>query len=227
VSPTYQSRELSEKTWPDFEKLFSGGHGWDFCWCIAFHRIERATRTEFRTRAEVAVPNHRDKQALVQTGRAQGMLVYADGEPVGWCQYGSAGELHGRSNSAPAPDSSQRVWRITCFVVDPKHRRRGVASLALHAALASIESQGGGIVEAYPVSHWTHGRHGSEGVRFVQGVGPVAPAWGGFNNVSYSGTVSMFEKEGFEAVAVCKSGTSRRIESLGADGCYVLMRKLI
>ena len=40
------------------------------------------------------------------------------------------------------------------------------------------------IVEAYPVASWSHGRDASPRVVYVQGVGPVAPAWGGFGNVS-------------------------------------------
>jgi hypothetical protein len=101
-----------------------------------------------------------------------------------------------------------------------------VAGLALQAALDSIQRQGGGLVEAYAVAHWTHGRSASQGVVYVHGVGPVAPAWGGFNNVSTSGTVSMFEKQGFQAVGVCGS-TSARVRSVGASGDYVVMRRTV
>jgi GNAT superfamily N-acetyltransferase len=222
-TPTYQTRELSKQTWPDFEKLFSRGNGWDFCWCMAFHNAPRASRTEFRTRREVSVRNHQDKKDLLDQGAAHGVLVYADGEPVGWCQYGSSQELCGRSPAEP-PSSEQQVWRITCFVVDRKHRRKGVAGVALRAALEAIRNKGGGLVEAYPVACWTDGTTGSEQAVYVGEVGPVAPAWGGFGNVSTSGVVSMFEKEGFAPVAVC-GPASARVRAYGADGCYVLMRK--
>lgn len=69
-----------------------------------------------------------------------------------------------------------RLWRITCFVVDKKYRKRGVASAALKAALEAIRNKGGGLVEAYPIIRW----------------GAYA---------EYRGTVSMFQKEGFEVVA--------------------------
>src|SRR5215469_894674 len=36
--PSYTTKELSKKTWPDFERLFSQKNGWDFCWCMHFHR---------------------------------------------------------------------------------------------------------------------------------------------------------------------------------------------
>src|SRR5216683_1148438 len=89
----YQTKELSDSTWPDFERLFSRGNGWDHCWCMAFQRARQLSRRQFRTRAEMAVINHQDKKELVDQGRAHGILVYANGEPVGWCQYGPADEL--------------------------------------------------------------------------------------------------------------------------------------
>ena len=227
---SHQTRELSSDTWHDFEKLFSRGNGWDFCWCMPFQRVQRASRKTFRTRAEVGVRNHLDKQGLVEQGRAHGILVYASGEPIGWCQYGSSDELNGRrrTESATAVDdaASGPVWRVTCFVVDKRHKRKGVASVALRAALDSIRRQGGGLVETFPIACWTHGRGRSAEPVYVQGVGPVAPAWGGFGNVSTSGIVSMFEKEGFKAVAVCGS-ISARVKTAGAQGCHVLMRKVV
>jgi GNAT superfamily N-acetyltransferase len=226
----YQTRELSHDTWQDFEKLFSRGNGWDHCWCVAFQRLDPTSRKTHRNRAEAAVSNRVAKKDLVDRGRAHGILVYADGDPVGWCQYGSSDELNGRRRpeSATADDAvaSGPVWRVTCFVVDKRHKRKGVASLALRAALASIRRRGGGLVEAFPIACWTHGRGRSEEPVYVQGVGPVAPAWGGFGNVSTSGIVSMFEKEGFKAVAVCGS-ISERVRTAGAQGCHVLMRKMV
>jgi len=118
------------------------------------------------------------------------------------------------------------LWRVTCFVVDPRYRRQGVAGLALRAALDAIRRQGGGIVEAYPVACWTHGANRCTESVYVDGVGPVAPAWGGFGNVSTSGVVSMFHKEGFRAITVCQN-PSARVRGLGAEGCYVLMRATI
>jgi GNAT superfamily N-acetyltransferase len=82
---------------------------------------------------------------------------------------------------APAPEvQGGRFWRLTCFVVDRKYRRGGIAGVALQAALESIERQGGGVVEAYPVVNW-------EGKSF--------------GNMSTHGTASMFKKAGFKRVA--------------------------
>jgi GNAT superfamily N-acetyltransferase len=225
-SSPYQTRELSAETWSDFERLFGRGNGWDHCWCMAFQRAGRPSRQEFRTRAEVGPRNRAAKKALVEQGRAHGILVYLDGAAVGWCQFGPATELRGCGSLEAGPADDDNVWRVTCFVVDKKHRRGGVAGVALRAALEAIRTRGGRIVEAYPVASWTHGRDAAPGAVYVQGVGPVAPAWGGFGNVSHTGIASMFEKEGFEAVAVC-TAQSARVRSYGAQGYQVLMRRAI
>lgn len=181
---TYTVKELSPETWPDFESLFSRGGGWDFCWCMHFHRCRPLPETEKLRRAERSIANHRDKKVLVENGHTHGILVYAEGEPVGWCQYGRAEELpridEDRNYRGLAPKQSGTLWRITCFVVDKRFRRRGIGASALKAALDSIKRQGGGVVEGYPVADW-------EGMSF--------------GNSSTHGTVSMFRKEGFRVVA--------------------------
>jgi len=135
----YATKELSKTTWPDFEKLFSQKNGWDHCQCMHFHRPCSLPRDQWlHSRAERALRNRREKRQLVEKGRAHGILVYANSEPIGWCQYGPGEELpridKSRNYQALASrGASVRLWRITCFVVDRKHRKRGVATAALRA----------------------------------------------------------------------------------------------
>jgi GNAT superfamily N-acetyltransferase len=82
--------------------------------------------------------------------------------------------------------------REECFVADKKHRRRGVSSAALAAPLESIRRKGGDVVEAYsmiPRQELCRARARRCG---------HAPAFG---NASTHGTLSMFERQGFEVVA--------------------------
>ena len=86
-----------------------------------------------------------------------------------------------RNYPGPPPEEAGKpLWRITCFVVHKKYRRRGIASVALKAVLESIRENGGGVVEAFPLAE---------------------PNTSTFGNMSTHGTVSMFEKQRFEAVA--------------------------
>ena len=120
--PTYATKDLSKKTWPDFVRLFSQKNGWDFCWCMHFHRPCGLPKSQWlRTRAERGVRNRREKKELVDCGLSHGILVYAKGEPVGWCQYGPREELpridNRRKYRGLAPKGDTKLWRITCFAV--------------------------------------------------------------------------------------------------------------
>ena len=199
----YTTKELSKKTWPDFERLFSQKNGWDFCWCMHFHRPRGLPKDKWLpTRAERGVRNRREKRELVERGCAHGILVYAKGEAVGWCQYGPKDELPRIDNSRKyrglAPErTTDRLWRITCFAVLKEYRKHGVATAALKAALEAIRKKGGGLVEAYPISRWESYAFGNE---------------------STHGTMSMFEKGGFKAVA--PFGSTRY-------SSHVLMRRTV
>src|SRR6266436_3427251 len=200
--PAFTTKELSMETWPDFARLFSQKNGWDHCWCMHFHRPRSLPKDQrLASRAKRAVRNRRQNQELVERGRSHGVLVYANGEPVGWCQCGLGEELpridNRRKYRGLAPEGTERLWRITCFVVARQYRRRGVASTALRAALQAIKSQGGGLVEAYPITRWESRAFGNE---------------------STHGTVSMFAKQGFKTVA--PFGSTR-------FSTHVLMRKRI
>mgnify|MGYP000132528167 CR=1 FL=1 len=145
-SRRFTTKELSKRTWPDFERLFSQGNGWDHCWCTAYQGGNRGTAR----RSERGRVNKELKKYLVDGGRAHGILVYAAGEPVGWCQFGPEDELPISDPAAPPSKGPGRAWRITCFVTHKQWQHQGVARTALKAALRAIAKAGGGVVEAYP-----------------------------------------------------------------------------
>jgi GNAT superfamily N-acetyltransferase len=194
------TKELSVRTWRDFEDLFTRGNGCDFCACMVFQRGRHLPRREFPNRAAMQVENLRQKRELVHEGRAHGILVYADGEVVGWCQYGPVDELPIGGQGKPGP--TQADWRITCLVTDPEHRNRGVSRRALRAALMSIRRKGGGVVESYPVVWETNARLRRKFPDCkVAEVGLVdTPYKGAYQQLGGMGTVAMFAAEGFKPV---------------------------
>jgi len=182
--PKYVTRELSKKTWSDFERLFKtrpapGAHP---CWCMYNHFSGREGEGRTGSRASRVERNRRQKKALVRRGSAHGIIVYAQGQPVGWCQFGQSQELPRIENNRKYLKAIREcgrtpLWRITCFVVHHRYRRCGVARTALKAALAAIRRSGGGLVEAYPVRRWDA-------------------------YTTYRGTAAMFEREGFQKIAL-------------------------
>ena len=85
------TKELSQRTWTDYVRFFSQGNGWDHCGCTFAHGFRPPK--QLRKYADKRDWNLDVKCRLVQEGRAHGIVVYARGEPVGWCQYGPAYEL--------------------------------------------------------------------------------------------------------------------------------------
>jgi hypothetical protein len=124
---TYTTKELSPETWPDFDRLFAPGTGWAFCACMFFQRGRHLPQAEFPRREAMRVKNRAEKRVLVDQGRAHGILVYENGEPVGWCQYGPPEELpipgSGRTSRRIPPAGAEVRWRITCFVTRVRGRR--------------------------------------------------------------------------------------------------------
>ena len=166
------SKPLTSETWPAFARLVEKHNGiFGGCWCISFHLApDEGKRTPAEYRAM--------KETRVREGRAHAALVFDGPDAVGWCQFGPTAELPNiRSRKAydlgrtELPD-----WRITCFFIDRERRGEGIANYALREALHEIARLGGGTVEAYP-----------EDVadRKVS------------RSFLCSGTLGMFEKEGF------------------------------
>ena len=158
----FHTKQLTKRTLPDFERLFEThpAPGAFPCWCMHSHRPHTLPENmRLHSGLERAARNREEKRKLVENNASHGILVYWNGEPVGWCQYGVKEELP-RIESNPAyrrlaPDvGAEKLWRITCFVVNRRYRRRGVASVALKAAVDAIRKEGGGLVEAYPITRW-------------------------------------------------------------------------
>ena len=140
------TRPLTPETWADFAALVEANNGvWGGCWCIGFH-------PEGITRDSTAAGNRAAKRAHVDHGTVHQVLVYDDGECLGWVQYGPVAEVATIKNLksyekdlVDLPD-----WRIGCVFTSSRHRREGVARAGLAAALSAIGEAGGGTVEAYP-----------------------------------------------------------------------------
>jgi GNAT superfamily N-acetyltransferase len=182
----YDVRELSPATWPDFERFFSRHGGVGGCWCIYYQRPRGGTMKHL-TLNERRAKNKRDKKSLTNQGKAHGVLLYDGDNAIGWCAYAPKEEFpridNGRNyRRLDLQDEPEKLWRITCFFVDKDYRRKGVANIALRAALDSIKANGGGVVEAYPVTHKS------------------AKAWSKWSNWFWFGTESMYEREDFKAV---------------------------
>jgi len=110
----------------------------------------RLTRAEFERRKGAG--NKDAFRTLVEAGSPPGVLAYDGDLAVGWCAVGprEAYPVLERSRVLKRVDG-RPVWSITCFFTARPYRRRGVSVGLLRAAARHVASQGGRLVEGYPV----------------------------------------------------------------------------
>ena len=137
---------LTQKLWRDFELLFGKNGACGGCWCMYWKlRGKNFTENTGNTARQM-------QKSVVDSKTVPGLLAYSGGYPIGWiaveprCAYPKL--AHSRTLK---PVDDQEVWSITCFFVEKKHRRKGITVELLKAAVDYVKSQGGKIVEGYPV----------------------------------------------------------------------------
>lgn len=171
---SFDIRALAPETWLACAALVERNRGvWGGCWCMAFHP-EGIGQT-----GQSPEGNRTAKEARVIAGTTHAALAFVGDDCVGWCQFGPTAELPRIKNRAAyeagLPPARLPDWRITCFFVDPAHRRQGVADAALAGAVALIAKAGGGRIEGYPDAP-----QGRTSASFL-----------------FNGTIASFEKRGF------------------------------
>lgn len=164
-------QELTPDLWPALEDLFTTEGPVGRCWCM-YWRIG----SEYRKREPEA--NRDAFRMVVEDGPPPGLVAFADGMAVGWCQLTPRDGL-------PWLDQTWRlkrvddlpVWSISCFYVRKGYRRKGVTTALISAALEKAEGDGAVAVEAYPLD------------------AELTPSTSG------TGYASTFERAGFKTVA--------------------------
>jgi ribosomal protein S18 acetylase RimI-like enzyme len=120
---------------------------WQSCYCMETHR----TQEEDEWVARTASDNRRDMSAMISEGKVTGLLAYADGKPVGWCNYGETTRLSGVMHKLGLSAADHEgVGSVACFVIAAPYRGHGVASRLLDAAIERLRQRGVRAVEAYP-----------------------------------------------------------------------------
>lgn len=129
---------------PDFFRLHSEANGCEWCQCVAWWVPTWEGWGNCTAEANWAL-----RQSLFDQGQDDGYLLYADGEPVGWCQVGPRdrlAKLVAEHQLIPEPG----VWAATCFLIASHSRRRGWARLLLEEILRDLPERGVEILEAFP-----------------------------------------------------------------------------
>ncbi|HKE50781.1 MAG TPA: GNAT family N-acetyltransferase [Actinomycetes bacterium] len=185
--------------WNDLATVF-GRRGEDpsWCWCQLFLR----SRTH-ESSVSGSVPDNRDalQQEITHAAVPPGLIAYDGNHPVGWTRVGPRSGFPGVTGNralAKVLTDDPGAWWVTCFAVDPRHRRSGVGSALLKAAVEFARAHGATAVEGHPVD-----------------VAALRAARVGGSSI-YTGTVAMFAAAGFAEVA--RTFPSRPVMRLLCDG---------
>lgn len=136
---------LTVERWDDFETLFGPRGAYGGCWCMWW----RTTRSQFeRQKGE---GNRLALKALVEAGEIPGILLYDDGQPVGWCSVAPRESYASLNRSRVLkPIDETPVCSVVCFYIPPAQRGRGILLQLIKAAVDYVRRQGGRLIEAYP-----------------------------------------------------------------------------
>lgn len=141
--------------------------------------------------------NRNAMKALIEGGAVPGLLAYLDGEVAGWCAVAPRADYPSLARSRILqPVDDKPCWSVSCLFVDRRFRRKGISAAFLRAAVDYVASQGGAILEAYPVEP-----------RNEKPV-PAAFAW--------TGIASAYVTAGFEEVA--RRSSTRPIMRITCSG---------
>ena len=171
---------LTPDRWADFEKLFGARGAYGGCWCM-FWRL----RSKDNARNKGA-DNRREMKQIVDSSEPPGLLAYVNDVPAGWCSIDPREKFLRieHSRTLKRVDDRPGVWSLNCFVIEKNHRRQGLMTALLDAAVEYARERGAKIIEAYPIEPESELK-GYDG---------------------YTGIASTFQKAGFREVARPREG---------------------
>jgi GNAT superfamily N-acetyltransferase len=141
---TFRVERFGPTTREDFRRLHSDANGAGWCRCVAWW-VPTWDGWGERTAQENAAL----RDELCDTGEYDGLLAYDRRDPVGWCQLGPRDRLEKLVRQFELePDPA--TWAVSCFLVAPSHRGRGVAGALVAAAVETARAKGAHWLEGYP-----------------------------------------------------------------------------
>ena len=123
-------------------KAFETNPNWAGCYCQFYLDTDADIEG-----AELTAERNRQKACdRIASGTMRGYLAFDGDEVVGWVAANKANHF------AQLPPTSEETARILCFIVEPNHQGKGVATALLDFAIEDLTTQGFTTVEAAPLA---------------------------------------------------------------------------
>ena len=180
MSDSLVIRPLTPDLSDDFQTVMGPSGACYGCWCTHFMLSPKQ-------RQETTPAERRDHfLGIVAKGPPPGLLLWVDGDPVGWMQIAPRALVpewnNPRRSSTPLPDApadDPAVWAITCFFIRSRQRGLGLSHALVAAGIDHARAGGARVLEASPMDH----------AKRAKSIG------------LFVGSTSVFVKAGFETVA--------------------------
>ena len=134
-----------------FENIaFSDGTEYSGCYC-AFYQAGKAEEKRFQQAEDWTVEAKKMAIEEISDGRLKGYLAYDGEHIVGWVNTNKKKYyLRLTEDLNYVTDEDNEVQGITCFIIDPKGRKEGIATNLLEHVIKSEKEDGVKYIEAYP-----------------------------------------------------------------------------
>jgi GNAT superfamily N-acetyltransferase len=145
-------------SWDDIATVFGRRGNSAICYC---QRYKLAPGEAFKTHP----PEERAARLRAQTNAGRpdaagtsGLIAYLDDEPAGWCAVEPRSAYFGLARVYRVPwegrtedRSDPSIWSVTCVLVRPGFRKRGIAHALAAGAVDHARANGARALEAYPM----------------------------------------------------------------------------
>src|SRR5438445_1465152 len=106
------------------------------CYC-GFYDDPR-TEEERNTVPNAQMENRKQRGKYIQSGKAHGLLAYADDRVLGWVNAGPRAEYVNLRGLVDDPVENDSIGSLLCFVITEPRRSKGIATALLVATCAKM-----------------------------------------------------------------------------------------
>ena len=137
---------------------FADHQEWAWCYCTYYH-LGKQDEDRIKAESEGKEKLLRDilrnaAISLIKKGELHGYLAYSGGQVIGWCNAADKKSYKKLREDKDIWEDGEDlpVKSITCFIVAPEDRRKGIASDLLERVTTDAAEEGYKVLEAYPAT---------------------------------------------------------------------------
>jgi GNAT superfamily N-acetyltransferase len=148
----------NEASFEDLQTVFGSRGAAAHCQCQRFKLRRGEAFSKFPVEQRAARLRQDAASGDPASPTTAGLIAYRDGEPVGWCAVEPRPSYPGLVRNIRVPwegrnedRSDASVWAVTCVFARAGHRRQGIGSALVRAAVEFARERGARALEGYPM----------------------------------------------------------------------------